>query len=111
DAVSHVDDLGDALVAEPERSLVGRAPVQQRCVEIARGDRDRTHDRLAVALERGLDDVAPLDLAGLEERQLLHQAADGCWMPALAPFVPTSFAMSRRRKIRPAPPQWPSGTS
>ena len=55
--VADLGHLGHELVAERDRARERRLAAQDRLVEVAQGDRQRAHERLARPLERGLGDV------------------------------------------------------
>ena len=85
--VADLGHLGDELVADGDRARDRRVAAQDRLVEVAQGHRERPHERLAGALQRGRRDVPPLHLPVGRHRELLHQSSGGCrsarsWRPA-----------------------------
>jgi hypothetical protein len=72
-AVADHGHLRDALVAHRERAVPGHVPAHDVAVDVAGSDRERADEGLAVALQRGLGDVVPLEPAGPDERELAHR--------------------------------------
>jgi hypothetical protein len=59
-------------VPERERLFDRREAADEQLVEVARRNGQRPHQRLAVSLEPRLVRLAPFELAGLHEGELLH---------------------------------------
>jgi len=70
--VGHLDDLGDELVPERERTLERRGAGDDRGVEVARRHGQRADQRLRRTVHGGLGDVAPLHAPRLDEGQFAH---------------------------------------
>ena len=68
----HLDDLGDRLVAERDRTGDGGLAADRRLVEVAESDGDRAHERLTRALDQWSRHLEPFDVALLGQGELLH---------------------------------------
>jgi hypothetical protein len=72
EAIGSFDHFSDALVAEVDRHRERGLPEDHGLVEVARGDGQRPHDRLALVPALGVGDVVPGQAAGVFEYERAH---------------------------------------